>query len=506
MKAFKHLTSPSNPLLIDKKWGEEQFSKFLTDVELLKTGAVTLKELYGTSPVYAERTSGEEEEANKPKHFEDYLILDNGDYQVYDDMDEEEESSRLSGVRNVGGSVIRHIRHRGVMMKYTDWCSYGMDHIVTQIKAAYDEPRVDAVVLELDTGGGAAQSAEMLRQAIKDRNKPVVVCAKNAMSGGMWGTAPADHIVADGEIANFGSIGVYIEFIDSTEAYEKEGYKIHRPYATKSTHKNKGYEDAIKGDYDYIIKNDLDPMNEQFHSVMENDRGLSPDPDAERWANGQTYLSREALAVGLVDSIGSLQTAFQKAHELAMKQEINTIKTSTKSILEAKVEGKDGLAKQAEAVKTLNAAYAAAELKAAELTSELATSTAKVEELTTQLEEANAKAESMNEELTNVNTKNDTKVAELTTTIEANTAEIETLKEQTETLKTERDEAEAKYTAQVERTNEIIKANDLNVEVETTQEVEEQVEETQGGEEVVLTDEEQVIANLHQLGHTRIGR
>ena len=73
------------------------------------------------------------------------------------------------------------------------------------------DPRADAVVLRLDSGGGSAVASETIRHAVQQvraKGKPVVVSMSNtAASGGYWIALAADRIVAQPGTLT-GSIGV----------------------------------------------------------------------------------------------------------------------------------------------------------------------------------------------------------------------------------------------------------------------------------------------------------
>ena len=44
---------------------------------------------------------------------------------------------------------------RGTMLKYGTWCNYGTEEIASQIQAATNHENIAAIVLDIDSGGGA---------------------------------------------------------------------------------------------------------------------------------------------------------------------------------------------------------------------------------------------------------------------------------------------------------------------------------------------------------------
>lgn len=133
----------------------------------------------------------------------------------------------------------------------------------------------------------------------------------------------SDYIIANKRADHIGSIGTMIYFIDFTGWYEKEGAKVITEYATKSTDKNKDYEELIKGNPESYIKNQLDPITEDFINDIKQVRSKVN----EEVFTGKTYSASDAITMGLVDELGTLQTAIDKVFELAKKssnQNLNT--------------------------------------------------------------------------------------------------------------------------------------------------------------------------------------
>ena len=137
----------------------------------------------------------------------------------------------------------------------------------------------------------------------------------------------ASHIVANKRVDAIGSIGTMTSFVDMTGYYEKKGAKVITEYATKSTKKNKDFQDLLNGKAEGYIKNVLDPITETFHNDM---TSVRPNLNTNV-LTGATYNADDALSNGLIDQIGTLQTAIDKVFELSKTSTNNSnIKTSKK--------------------------------------------------------------------------------------------------------------------------------------------------------------------------------
>jgi len=247
--------------------------------------------------------------------------------------DEREEEPKLTAIYiNSEGATIRHygrmqeapqgsvaiIYVKGAIMK-DDYCGNpGTDSIGEQIKLADGNENIIGAVHVHDSPGGTVSGTEKCAKIVSLTKKPVVGFVDDlSASASYWILSGTNHIMMSGNTSEVGSIGTMISFADMRPAYEKLGVKFHDILATKSKDKNKDYFDMLKGSYDDVVKNMLDPLNEVFLSSVKNNR-----PDvSEEALTGKMFLPAEAIALGLADSIGTLEDAVAKVIELAQADE-----------------------------------------------------------------------------------------------------------------------------------------------------------------------------------------
>lgn len=218
---------------------------------------------------------------------------------------------------------------KGAMIKYGTWCEYGTEEIAEVLLNAAGSSRIEAIVLDIDSGGGAVDAIPPMTEAIvKARvkyNKPVVACGDLCASAAYFTACYCDRILASNNLsAEFGSIGVMLQFWDIVPFYEEQGYKFHRIYAPESTHKNLPFEKALKGEYDLIKQEELSPLAVGFQNTVKEKRGSKLDMSAEGLLNGRMFYAvnpnsdkLDARNVGLIDEVASLEYAIELAASLA---------------------------------------------------------------------------------------------------------------------------------------------------------------------------------------------
>lgn len=221
----------------------------------------------------------------------------------------------------------------GTMLKHGTYCSYGTTEVAKMIEEAAESPKVDGVVLEIDSGGGSVDAIAPMAQAIQNaqsKGKPVVACCDLCASAAYYVACYCDEIIASNSISSeFGSIGVMMSFEDYAKAYEKEGIIQHTIYSNLSTHKNAAFEAARKGDYSLIKTEELDPLAQNFQEAVKEHR-KKLDLAVDGIIAGRMFFARDAQAKGLIDSVGSLNNAVKRTREIRRDAAINEYINSKK--------------------------------------------------------------------------------------------------------------------------------------------------------------------------------
>lgn len=227
-----------------------------------------------------------------------------------------------SGINsNSDSKEISIIPMRGTILKHDAECGpVGTRTLGRRLRAAEANPNVIAHVLICESGGGLAAAVPELSEVITSLNKPVVAWVDGmACSAAMYIISYCNEIVASRSTDLIGCIGTMIQ-LQGPKSFStnQNGIVTARIYATESTEKNEDYEQALDGKFELIRTNMLDPINEQFVADMKKNRkGCT-----QEHLKGKTFFASDVVG-SLVDSIGSLQYAIDRAAALANERKTN---------------------------------------------------------------------------------------------------------------------------------------------------------------------------------------
>jgi protease IV len=183
-----------------------------------------------------------------------------------------------------------------------------------RLEQAEQHPRVQAVVLRVDSPGGAVASSQEITALIRDAELPVVVSmGDTAASGGYYIATGADRVVAHPGTTT-GSIGVIWAFLDISELLAELGVEIDA--VTSGEHKDMTLPGRLTDERREIIQEMSDRMYEDFVEAVAEGRDL-PEEEVRALATGQPYTGEQAFELGLVDVLGGLDEAVAEAAELA---------------------------------------------------------------------------------------------------------------------------------------------------------------------------------------------
>lgn len=233
-------------------------------------------------------------------------------------FDQEGEPIRTSYGEVPNRSCVASVEVIGSILKYSSWSTYGADYLTGTIRSLIDNPNVKGVVMQIDSGGGAVSAMGPWTELLTKADKPIVSLCDSCYSAAYWIAAHSDYIIADNNISSgFGSIGVMLEFADIRGYYEKEGAKIHTIYSNLSSYKNKEYEEALKGNYELIKSQSLDPLAKKFQDAVIFQRQGKINTQIEGIIEGATFYAEDSLQYGLIDEIGTMADAIAAVNRIA---------------------------------------------------------------------------------------------------------------------------------------------------------------------------------------------
>ncbi|WP_300904214.1 S49 family peptidase [uncultured Alistipes sp.] len=202
----------------------------------------------------------------------------------------------------------------GTITKYDSCFTTGAVTYARAIRKAADNPDICAIVLDIDSGGGAVNAIAALKEAIaytQALGKPIVAHADVCASLAYWTASQCDAIFCDNPLSQVGSIGGLYRIVDDTNKLTQEGYTVVEVYADESADKNLGYRQALEGEY-ALIKKELSHTVAQFHQDVKAKRPHVKD-DAPGVFTGAMFHPAEAQTLGLINGMMTLAECVENA-------------------------------------------------------------------------------------------------------------------------------------------------------------------------------------------------
>lgn len=214
----------------------------------------------------------------------------------------------------------------GVMRKYDGWFTEGMDSYADYIRELENDPEVDGYILKFNTPGGNTQALIQIEDALRNRKKPCVALIDGmCCSCGIYVASLCDKIYAMNRMCEVGSIGCYVQLINTDKMYEEWGVKIIDIYPPESSYKNKPVREALNGNPQLLIDEELSPFAQHFQNIIR-ERRKKLDESVEGILEGKVFYAYDAVNNGLIDGIGNMETCIDyivKKKELSNK--LNTL-------------------------------------------------------------------------------------------------------------------------------------------------------------------------------------
>ncbi len=192
--------------------------------------------------------------------------------------------------------------------------------ILKTIKKIYKDDDVKAVVFRVNSPGGSADASEQIWHAMKmlqDKGIPVVVSMGDyAASGGYYISCNADYIYAEPTTLT-GSIGIFGTVPNINKLREKVGLDIDGVSTNKHSALNvNAIYRGMNPQETALMQNMVERGYDLFTRRCADGRDMSQD-EIKKIGEGRVWLGKDALEIGLVDSLGNINDAITKAVELA---------------------------------------------------------------------------------------------------------------------------------------------------------------------------------------------
>jgi protease-4 len=189
--------------------------------------------------------------------------------------------------------------------------------VIAELRRFREMPWVKAIVVRVDSPGGAVAPTQEIFEEIQrlKKRKPVIASMGSvAASGGYYIASACDKIIANPGTLT-GSIGVIMQLTNVEELMKKIGVK---GYNVKSgANKDIGSPfQPLSPEGREILQSVIDNVHSQFIAAVAKGRGLD-EARVRKLADGRIYSGAQAKDLGLVDQFGTLEDAIEVAAKRA---------------------------------------------------------------------------------------------------------------------------------------------------------------------------------------------
>lgn len=213
------------------------------------------------------------------------------------------------GISIPSGDKIAIIEIDGVILDSKD--------TLEEIQTVSKNDKVKGVIIRINSpGGGVAPSQEIYSELRKLASKKPVVASLSsvAASGGYYIASATDKIVANPGTLT-GSIGVIMDFSNVQGLFEKVGLKNNVIKSGKYKDIGSPHRDMTL-DERQLLQTVINNVHNQFISAIVEGRKLDR-ALVEKVADGRVFSGEQALALELVDSLGTIRDAIKLTATMA---------------------------------------------------------------------------------------------------------------------------------------------------------------------------------------------
>lgn len=213
--------------------------------------------------------------------------------------------------------------------------------LATDLQTALDDPKVNAIILNIDSPGGVAAGINELADQIhaaRSRKRIVAYIGGTGASAAYWIASAASEIVID-ETALAGSIGVVVEAVVEGEA--ASGRKRYQIVSRNAPNKRV---DLATEEGRAKVGETVDAMGDVFVAKVARNLGVDPERVPEMGDFGGLRVGAAAVESGLAHRLGSLETLITELAKPAATQSRKfnmTTVSSTAELREALAAGTD---------------------------------------------------------------------------------------------------------------------------------------------------------------------
>lgn len=204
----------------------------------------------------------------------------------------------------------------------------GSDRISRELRRVRRDERVKAVVLRVNSPGGSALASDVIWREVEltRQEKPIVVSMGDvAASGGYYIAAAADSIFAQPNTIT-GSIGVF-GLIPNMQGLMNDKLGISFDQVKTGEHADflMNVDRPLTAEEEAILQRSVDRVYDTFVKRVADGRDIST-AQVDSVGQGRVWTGEQAIGLGLVDRLASLDESIQAAAAMARLEDYRLVK------------------------------------------------------------------------------------------------------------------------------------------------------------------------------------
>lgn len=188
----------------------------------------------------------------------------------------------------------------------TELTSY--ERIRSQLSMALNDPSISEIVLDINSGGGAAVGCKELADYIYQsrETKPITAIVNYSAYSAAYFIASACSKIVVSQTSGVGSIGVIMEHLDTSKLEERMGLTFTTMF--RGDNKNNGSQhEPLSEEAQGMFQGMIDEMYETFTGSVAGYRGIEQQAVIDTQAG--LYFGSGAVSAGLADEVSDPQSA-----------------------------------------------------------------------------------------------------------------------------------------------------------------------------------------------------
>ena len=188
--------------------------------------------------------------------------------------------------------------------------------VVADLDALSERNDIKSILVRINSPGGAIAPSQEIYEKLRSVRaiKPVITSMGSVAASGGYYIALGSSVILANKGTITGSIGVIMEYPVAVELLDKIGLSIETVKSGKLKDAGSGSREATEQDRQYF-QDIVGDLHGQFIDVVTDERALDRNTVMDL-ADGRVYTGTQSLALGLIDSLGTLEDAVNLAGQL----------------------------------------------------------------------------------------------------------------------------------------------------------------------------------------------